>query len=208
MARSILAALGLLALAVASPAVADDQGRSVAGATDKSWVHAPRPAGELHVVVKTFGTDNADRGTGEKGRERAAEIAETMEAGAPSMLLASLTTRLRDNGAFVSVTSEGSGTAPEGALVVEGEFTVINPGSRAKRYFVGMGAGKAKICVKGRIATADGQTLASFDHCRVGTGGWYGGRSEGMMAVDVSQTGLKVAEFLTDWARGRYDAAK
>jgi hypothetical protein len=38
----------------------------------------------------------------------------------------------------------------------------------------------------------------------VGTGGWFGGKSEGMMATDVSRTGYKVADFITEWALGAF----
>ena len=38
---------------------------------------------------------------------------------------------------------------PDGALVVEGKFVTLDPGSRTKRYFAGFGAGKSSVKVAG-----------------------------------------------------------
>ena len=109
--------------------------------------------------------------------------------------------RLKERAVFpsVAVLEEGA-ELPAGALLVEGDFTKLNPGSRGKRYWVGMGAGKSKICIAGRVVSAAGDVLATFEHCRSGTMGWFGGRAEGMMATDVHQTAFHLADFMAAWA--------
>ena len=90
-------------------------------------------------------------------------------------------------------------------MLLEGEFTVLNPGNRNKRYWVGMGAGKSKVCVAGRVVTAGGEVLGRFSDCRSGSGmmAFTGGRSEGMMSNDVFRCAVNIADFLGAWATGR-----
>ena len=49
------------------------------------------------------------------------------------------------------------------AVIVEGEFTEFNAGNRAVRFWVGFGAGKTYLKVKGRLIDAQtGKELATF----------------------------------------------
>jgi hypothetical protein len=51
----------------------------------------------------------------------------------------------------------------ENTMILEGSFTEFNAGSRALKLFVGFGAGKAYLKVKGRLIDAQtGQELAVF----------------------------------------------
>ena len=52
---------------------------------------------------------------------------------APKLLLTELIAKLKDQGVFTDVTAvDEGGPAPAGALLLEGKFTLIDPGSRAK----------------------------------------------------------------------------
>ena len=91
---------------------------------------------------------------------------------------------------------------PEGALVVEGNFVTLDPGSRAKRYFASFGAGKSSVAISGSVKDATGQTLATFEQRRIGAIGLYGGDSLGKLMSDARSIGEDVGQFLGKWARG------
>ena len=92
----------------------------------------------------------------------------------------------------------------EDCLIIEGDFTVLNPGSKGKRYMVGFGAGKSKTCLEGKIVTPAGNVLADFDHCRSQAIGLFGGDSEAQMLKDSVKSGSRFAEFMSRWAAGGY----
>jgi hypothetical protein len=150
------------------------------------------------IVFRDFSVENTDFGKMKKQTQR--EAAETMRNTAPLAFREAFKRQLAESGAFsdVEVLEEGA-DVPEGALVVEGEFTELNPGSRAKRYMVGMGAGRSKICIAGRVLESTGETLVKFEDCRSGAMGWFGGRSEGMMSQDVYLSAQNLANFVTAW---------
>ena len=57
----------------------------------------------------------------------------------------------------------------QNAVILEGSFTEFNAGSRALKFFVGYGAGKAYLKVKGRLIDArTGQELAVFTEREAG----------------------------------------
>jgi Domain of unknown function (DUF4410) len=91
---------------------------------------------------------------------------------------------------------------PEGALLIEGKFLTIDPGSRAKRYFAGFGAGKSSVKVVGSVKDATGRTLATFEQRRIGTMGMGGGDSLGKLMSDSRSIGEDIGKFLAKWARG------
>ena len=66
-------------------------------------------------------------------------------------------------------------------LLVEGKFVEMDPGSRAKRYLVGFGAGKSGVTVEGSVKAPDGMLLATFKQRRIGVMGAAGGDSMGKL---------------------------
>lgn len=55
------------------------------------------------------------------------------------------------------------------AVILEGDFTEFNGGSRALRFWVGFGAGKTYLKVKGRLIDArTGKELATFEDLETG----------------------------------------
>jgi hypothetical protein len=91
---------------------------------------------------------------------------------------------------------------PEGGVVIEGKFLTIDPGSRAKRYFAGFGAGKSSVEVSGSIKDATGRTLATFEQRRVGAMGIGGGDSLDKLMNDSRDIGEDIGKFLTKWVKG------
>jgi len=63
---------------------------------------------------------------------------------------------------FPDATIAKSASAP-GTLIVRGKVTVLDPGSRAKRMWVGYGAGAARTAIDGEIVDAkSGEVLVRF----------------------------------------------
>jgi hypothetical protein len=108
---------------------------------------------------------------------------------------------LKTLGPFTAVTREAS-DAPANALVVEGKFVTIDPGSRAKRYFVGFGAGKSVVEVSGAVKMGD-RLLATFKQKRLGVMGNAGGDSLKKLTGDTENIGKDLAKFLSEWGKGK-----
>lgn len=159
---------------------------------------------DLVVVIKPFDSSTADLGTGGKGgKEARQEEARTMQDEGPKVLASRFKTALDEQDLFKEVRIAKAGEAvPDGALVIEGKFVTLDPGSRAKRYFAGFGAGKSSVKVTGEVKDASGKTLARFTQRRVGAMGFGGGDSLGKLMADSRKIGEDIAEFLAKWARG------
>ena len=175
------------------------------GALDKIELHTAsleRP-GELVVVIRPFDASAANLGTGGKeGKETRQQEAQSMQNEGPRVLSERFVATLQ-GGPFKSVQALKADEAlPAGALVVEGKFLTIDPGSRAKRYFAGFGAGKSSVEVAGVVKDATGRTLATFAQRRIGSMGMGGGDSLGKLMADSRSIGEDIAKFLAKWGRG------
>ena len=156
------------------------------------------------VAIKPFDASMADLGTGGKdGKQTRQEEARTMQSEGPRVLAERFASALTASGPFkqVVVLKEGE-RAPEGALIVSGKFITLDPGSRAKRYFAGFGAGKSSVKVGGTVTDGTGKTLATFEQRRIGAMGMGGGDSLGKLMADSRNIGEDLAKFMARWARG------
>jgi hypothetical protein len=118
-----------------------------------------------------------------------------------SKVLAEATTPFREelaeNVAGLTVADEkGDG---KGTLIVRGRVTTMDPGSRAKRLFVGYGAGAARTAIEGELVDAEsGQVLLRFTQERrsgmerFGRGSSY----EEIMKRNLGQLGEDVANIV------------
>jgi Domain of unknown function (DUF4410) len=157
---------------------------------------------QLTVGLRLFDASTASLGTGDKeGKDARQQEAQTMQREGPRALATAFATEA-GKGPFrsVSVLESEPDVAP--GLLVEGRFVELNPGSRAKRYFVGFGAGKSSVKVAGTVKDAGGKTLASFEQRRIGTMGMGGGDSLGKLMADSRNIGEDIGRFLVKWARG------
>lgn len=161
------------------------------------------PAG-LTIAIRPFDASTADLGTGGSGgKGTRQEEAKTMQNEGPRVLAERFVATLQGGGPFKNVRVLGADeAAPEGAVVVEGKFVTLDPGSRAKRYFAGFGAGKSSVKVAGAIKDSTGRTLATFEQRRIGSMGMGGGDSLGKLMSDSRSIGEDIAKFLAKWARG------
>jgi Domain of unknown function (DUF4410) len=159
---------------------------------------------ERTVIVKPFDSSNANLGTGGKdGKTDRQEEARTMQDEGPRVLADRLVAALDKENVFKAVrVFKADDAAPDKALVVDGKFLELDPGSRAKRYFAGFGAGKSAVKVTGSIKDASGKTLATFTQRRVGAMGFGGGDSLGKLLSDSRRIAEDIASFLAKWARG------
>jgi hypothetical protein len=175
------------------------------GALDKIALHVATldQPGQLTVVMKPFDASAANLGTGAKdGKETRQQEAQTMQSEGPKALAERFEATLKA-GPFKAVQVLKTGEEmPVGVLVVEGKFVTIDPGSRAKRYFAGFGAGKSSVEVAGVVKDANGRTLATFEQRRVGAMGMGGGDSLGKLMSDSRSIGEDIAKFLAKWGRG------
>ncbi|QEM67802.1 DUF4410 domain-containing protein [Geobacter sp. FeAm09] len=94
----------------------------------------------------------------------------------------------------VLVNSEPQGSA----VILEGAFTEFNGGSRALRFWVGFGAGKTYLKVKGRLLdAASGKELATFEDQETGYRGVASMESfEDLFPHQAQSLGQNIGEFL------------
>lgn len=201
----MMTALAAAALIAVAPAGAEEKtGGTVIeeGVLDKIVLkEASMPSG-VGVVIRRFPADKADLGTAEKGdNQRRVDAAKLMQNEAPRLFEETLLNALSTGAAF-KFAKASQDEAPTDAIVVEGRFTMINPGSRAKRYWGGFGAGKSGIAVEGTVKTSSGKVLAEFEHKRHSGFGVGGGDYVKFLTDDTRDVARDVAIFLKRWATG------
>lgn len=101
--------------------------------------------------------------------------------------------RLRERG-FTAEAVPAAATPPTG-VVVRGRVTRLDGGSRALRYFVGFGAGRARFAAAGQV-DQDGTRVASFAEERGAAVGIFGGSSSGMLQDCVRTLGRDIATMI------------
>lgn len=169
------------------------------GVLDEIKLFTATPPASKVVVIRAFSATDADIVNGEKKEETRA-----MQVRAPNVLNESFVPKLKGLGPFTDVSVLAAGAMPPAdAIVVEGKFTEMDPGSQAKRYFVGFGAGKSGVMVDGSVKSADGTVLATFQQRRVGVMGVAGGDSMEKLVSDTKAIGEDIAKFLNAWATGK-----
>jgi hypothetical protein len=195
----------LLLVAAGAAAAGKDPMNIEAGVLDEIHLKAQKLAAGGPVVLRPFSTEGADLGTGgeDAKNEQRAEATKTLSKTAPDLLAEAFRAELATGRAFGELLPPDSATLPENALVVEGRFTRIDPGSRAKRYFVGFGAGKSGVQVTGTVKDAAGNVLAEFTHMKHSGIGVGGGDYVKFLSDDAKDVGKDLAKFLTRWATGK-----
>ena len=160
---------------------------------------APAPG---RAVMRLFSATDTDLGTGGKdGKDSRKAEAKMVQEQGPKTLAERFVVKLKELGPFTDVTTADAGSGGiADALVVDGKFTGIDPGSQAKRYFVGFGAGKSSVSVSGTLTAPDGTRLATFAQRRIGVMGVAGGDSLQKLLSDTRSIGEDVAKFVSAWA--------
>jgi hypothetical protein len=171
--------------------------RTVKGVLDEVKLYTEKLPSSPRIVMQLFSATDGDITEGEKKEET-----KTMQADGPRMLAERFVAKLKELGPFGDVSSsEAGGTMPPDTLLIDGKFIELDPGSRAKRYFVGFGSGKSAVAVEGSVKATDGTVLATFRQRRIGVMGLGGGDSLGKLASDTKSIGEDLAKFLSEWAK-------
>jgi len=85
------------------------------------------------------------------------------------------------------------------ALRIEGAVVECNPGSRAARYLVGMGAGKADCAVVCEAFEPGQSSPCIRIYTRdTSSGGLFGGDSRAMLNHILNQLGIRTSSFLEE----------
>jgi len=182
-----------------STGVAEDQViRTVKGGIlDEAKLYVDKLPPLTTVVIHPLSATDADLVNGDKKEET-----KKMQVDGPKMFADEFVAKLKGMGPFTEVSALDAGSAaPAGALVIDGKFTEMDPGSRAKRYVVGFGAGKSGVTVEGSVKSADGAMFATFQQRRVGVMGVAGGDSMGKLIADTKNIAGDLAKFLSEWAK-------
>lgn len=174
------------------------------GVLDWIRIEGDAPAAGATIVVRPFDAAGADLGTGaEGGKPKRVAVAKKFQEDGPDILAASTVASILERGPFETVRLDDGDPIPEGAVVVEGAFTELNPGSKAKRYWAGFGAGKGSITIEGTVRDAAGNVLATFRQRRLTVMGVFGGDYESKMQADLDNIGEDIAKFLHHWTTGK-----
>jgi len=174
------------------------------GVLDEIHLKVATLRGGVPVLIRPFSADGVNPGTGgddAKNEKRSEAVKEMVKIG-PGLLVESFKTTLIDGGRFKEVLPAGTDTLPEDTFVVEGRFVTIEPGSRAKRYWGGFGAGKSGVQVAGTVKDSSGKVLAEFTHMKNSGIGMFGGNYVKFLSDDTRDVGHDIATFLERWAGG------
>ena len=174
------------------------------GVLDEIHLKIPTISAGVPILIRSFSTEAVDLGTGGEHakNEKRSDAAKTMVKVAPDLLIEAFKSSIVEAHAFGKLLPADVATVPENALVIEGRFTRIDPGSRAKRYWAGFGAGKSGVQVTGTVKDASGRVLAEFTHMRHSGIGIGGGDYVKFLSDDTKDVGHDVAVFLAKWATG------
>jgi hypothetical protein len=157
----------------------------------------------LTVDIRPFDSSGVDLGTGGSGgKDTRQQEAKTMMSDGPRLLADHILVGLKGSPFKASAVTKDGPTTGDDRLVIEGRFVQMDPGSRAKRYFVGFGAGKSSVKVTGTVKDGAGRLLATFEQRRVGAVGVGGGDSLGKLMSDTKSIGEDIGKFLLRWSRG------
>jgi len=168
------------------------------------YVDKPPVSPNTAVVMRHFSGLDADLGTGAEGGKQERQIeAKTIKTEGPKVLAEEFVKQLKSLGPYATVSAVETEAPRSAALVLEGKFTKIDPGSRAKRYLVGFGAGKSTVSISGSVKDGAGALLATFEQTRHGVMGMGGGDSLEKLIADSRNIGEDLAKFLSAWAKGK-----
>jgi hypothetical protein len=157
-------------------------------------------------IVKTFSLSSYSKlvvapldvsSVSERGDADLADKVDAVLAGATKPFLEGLRKKMTK-----LETREGESSQADGTLIVRAKVTVMDPGSRSKRMWVGYGAGAARTAIEGEVVDAKtGAVLARFTQERrsgierFGRGSSY----EEILERNVAAIGRDVANLLNEF---------
>lgn len=104
---------------------------------------------------------------------------------------------LKEMGLFKKIVRHEEGKSYENAIVLEGKFTKITPGSTAAKIVVGFGAGSSTVGTEGKMKdNKTGEVLASFEHNRHSPFSVAPGRPDQILEADAKNMAKDIASFI------------
>lgn len=145
------------------------------------------------LIIRDFATDGAEYSRVDE--EEKVKI-EAMKPLLVKTISESLAMQLKAKKLFRNIVINGEPTG--NAVIFEGAITEFNAGSRALKFFVGFGAGKAYLLVKGRLLDAQsGRELATFVDRETGYRGAVGMESyEDLFPHQAKSLGENISQFI------------
>jgi hypothetical protein len=161
--------------------------------TEETVLTSQRLSGYDTLVINDLKTDGAEL-TNVDGEEKP-----RIEAMKPLLVRTfseSLEMELKTRKLFKTILKNEKPTG--NAVILEGEITEFNAGNRALRFWVGFGAGKTYLKMKGRLVDAQtGKELANFVDRETGYKGTMTMESyEGLFPSQARSLGENVAQFI------------
>lgn len=115
----------------------------------------------------------------------------------PANLSDMISEYLKEMNLFKKVVRYEEGKSYENAIILEGRFTKITPGSTAAKLVVGFGAGSSTVGAEGKIKdTKTGEALASFEHNRHSPFSVAPGRPEAILDSDAKNLAKDIVKFI------------
>ncbi len=115
------------------------------------------------LVIKDFSAEGAEYSS--VNDEEKAEIIKMMPM-LMNNIADALIAELKAKGVFKEVARNSASGGKQ--IILEGKIGEFNAGSKALKFFVGFGAGKAYLKFKGRFVDASGKELATFEDRETG----------------------------------------
>jgi hypothetical protein len=145
------------------------------------------------LIIRDFTTDGAQYSRVDE--EEMVKI-DAMKPLLTKTISESLAMELRTKKLFNNIVINGD--ASGNAVIFEGAITEFNAGSRALKFFVGFGAGKAYLLVKGRLVDAQtGHELATFVDRETGYRGALAMESyEDLFPHQAKSLGENISQFI------------
>lgn len=145
------------------------------------------------LVIREFSTDDVEySNVNDEEKTKILQMIPLLKAN----ITLTLEGELKAKGIFKKVVTNGSTSGK--VAVLEGSFSEFNAGSRALKFWVGFGAGKAYLKFKGRLLDqASGKELATFEDRETGYRGSMSMESfEALFPHQAKSIGENLAMFL------------
>jgi hypothetical protein len=114
-----------------------------------------------------------------------------------------LVAKLKESKVFAEVLETAPADLPSNAVLITGKLTEIDKGSKAARWIIGFGAGRAKARGDFQISDPNGLKLAKFQSRKAYSGGaGIGGADFVDMEDLVQELGEETAGSVIRWSQG------
>lgn len=155
----------LLLVTIASLAYADEKPLAKPGILNEEEVMTSQRLSKYDtIVIKDFSTEGVAY---DNINDEEKPKVDAMKPLIVKSLTLSIEAEMKTRKLFKNVVLNSD--AKDNAVILEGSFTEFNGGSRALRFWVGMGAGKTYLKVKGHLIDAQsGKELATFEDQETG----------------------------------------